>query len=62
MVIEKDARRFIVEMISLEQQLSDFEQTFKRRGLLYLQTNRDYNEIRKRLIEKVCEINSIANT
>lgn len=39
MVIETDARRFIVDAISLEQELTDFEASQKKKGVVFMHTN-----------------------
>jgi hypothetical protein len=61
MVIETDARRFIVEAIQLEKQMSAFETQQKKKGLVFIQNNKEYNELRSQFIGKICEINSVAN-
>lgn len=61
MVIETDARRFIVEAIRQEQAITDFEVNQKKKGLLTGHNNKDYNELRIKFLSKICEINSVAN-
>jgi hypothetical protein len=61
MVIETDARRFIVDAIAIEALITQFEQDHKKGGIVLLQTNKDYNELRGKFIAKICEINSVAN-
>ena len=62
MVIETDARRFIVDSIKYEKQMTDFERQSKKQGLVILASTRDYNVLRAMLLTKMCEINSIANS
>ena len=46
MVIETDARRFIVDGILFEKQMQDYELAQKKKGLVFIQSNKEYNEIR----------------
>jgi hypothetical protein len=62
MVIEIDARRYIVDSVVLEQKLTDFEGLNQKRGQAFIKTNLDYNELRINIISKICEMNAIANT
>lgn len=43
MVIETDARRYIVEAIALEQEMSDFESLMKKKGVVFIHTNKEFN-------------------
>ena len=61
MVIETDARRFIVEAIKLEQSISDCEQNLKKRNMPITPLNKEYNELRSKFLLKICEINTVAN-
>lgn len=62
MVIETDARRFIVDSIKYDKLMTDFERQSKKQGLVILASNKDYNVLRAMLLTKMCEINSIANS
>jgi hypothetical protein len=62
MVIETDARRFIVEAISMEQEMTEFESAMKKKGVVFLHTNKEFNEMREKFIAKMCEVNAVANT
>jgi len=62
MVIETDARRFIVDAIALEQELTDFEASQKKKGVVFMHNNPDFNLLREKFIAKMCEINAVANT
>lgn len=46
MVIETDARRFIVEAIEIEQELTSMEKNFKRKGIFFISNNQEYNDLR----------------
>ena len=61
MVIETDARRFVVEAIKLEQAITDYETSSRKKGVAFLQNNKDYIEVRSKLLQKMCEINAVAN-
>jgi len=41
--------------------MSLFEQTQKKKGLVFIQNNKEYNELRSKFIQKICEINAVAN-
>jgi hypothetical protein len=43
MVIETDARRYIVDVIALEAKMSEYENTEKKKGMIFLQNSREYN-------------------
>lgn len=47
MVIETDARRFIVEAIALEQRLQDFELAQRKQGVAIMGPQHEYNQIRE---------------
>ena len=61
MVIETDARRFVVEAIKLEQSITDYETITRKKGVAFLHNNKDYIELRSKLLLKMCEINAVAN-
>ena len=63
MVIETDARRFIVDAINLEETLTLIEHKEKKKGHIISNTaqNKDFNEARVNFLKKLCEINSVAN-
>lgn len=61
MVIETDARRFIVDAIDTELKLSNIEKNLKKKGLIFIYNNKEYNDMREKFIKKVNEINSVAN-
>lgn len=61
MVIETDARRFIVEAIALELKLGDYESAQKKKGNKAFNGSKEHNELRSLLIAKICEINAVAN-
>jgi vacuolar-type H+-ATPase subunit I/STV1 len=61
MVIETDARRFIVDAIALEQELTTYETEQKKKGVVFVQSQ-DYNKLREGFLSKMCEINAVANT
>jgi hypothetical protein len=52
MVIEKDARRFVVQAISLEKNLQQLEKG---------ETHGDLMEVKRLLIEKINDINPVTN-
>ena len=60
MVIESDARRFIIEAIELERKLTDIENTLSQIDC-NIANNVRYNETRQALVEKLSQINSVAN-
>lgn len=41
--------------------MSNFETQQKKKGLIFIQNNKDYNDLRIEFIGKVCEINAVAN-
>lgn len=46
MVIETDARRFIVDAIKIENQLNNMEKNFMKKGTVFFTNNKEYNELR----------------
>lgn len=61
MVIETDARRFIVDAIQLETKLTDYEALQKKKGNKTYQSSKEYNEKRAQFITNISEINAVAN-
>lgn len=47
MVIETDARRFIVQAIDLEKSLMQFEEQEKKKGSVFFQHSKEYNDMRE---------------
>jgi hypothetical protein len=41
--------------------MSTYEQLQKKKGLVFIQNNKEYNEIRGDFLLKICEINAVAN-
>lgn len=60
MVIESDARRFIIEAIELGEQLNEIEKALSEIDC-NIQNNRQYNETREKLIVKLSMINAVTN-
>lgn len=60
MVIERDARRFIIEAVGIEQELSLLEQG-RNSGSPLLRNDPRYNTKREELIQKMAQINTVAN-
>lgn len=52
MVIEKDARRFVTQAVQHEQLLQKIEKG---------EAKGDKNELRRQLIQRLCEINPVTN-
>lgn len=61
MMIEKNARRMISDSISIEKEIQNIEIREKMRGKILLTTDETYNTMRKKLVEKIAQINSVAN-
>ena len=59
MVIESDARRFIIQAIKIEKELQQLESTNTRGEDLL--NDRDYNSKREELVAQLSQINSICN-
>mmetsp|Transcript_24684 Transcript_24684/g.38405 ORF Transcript_24684/g.38405 Transcript_24684/m.38405 type:complete len:314 (-) Transcript_24684:13-954(-) len=59
MVIETDARRFIIESIKVEQELQDLEGSCI--PIEKLRRDSVYNDKRKELVEKLSQINTVCN-
>ncbi len=46
MVIETDARRFVVDAINLENRMTEIENNLQKKGQFFIQSHKDYNEVR----------------
>lgn len=60
MLIEQDARRFIKEAIDVEREILSVEQRERIKGKTIFESS-DHNKNRKKLIEILNKINSVAN-
>lgn len=60
MVIETDARRFVIQAIGVEKQMTQMEIELERQGE-DLTTNQEYNEVRQQLLAQVAQVNTICN-
>lgn len=60
MIIEADARRFIIESIALEKTLAEEEQKEKQRRKIIM-GSKSIEQIREKLVKLICQINSVAN-
>ena len=58
--IENKSRRFITQAIEIQKELVLYEVRAKAKGKILIESN-DYNKIRKRLVNIICDINKIAN-
>jgi hypothetical protein len=61
MLIEQDARRFIQEAIDIEREITSSEVRERSRGKIIVECA-DYNKNRKKLVEVLNKINSVANS
>lgn len=61
MIIEKDARRFIMKGIEIEQEMKSYEIMEKMKGRIVIRSP-NYDKLRKKFIEICCRINSVANS
>ena len=61
MLIEKDARKRVVSAIGLEKDVLEYERVEKLKGRVVLNCDA-YNELRRRLVEVFCQLNSVANS
>ena len=61
MLIEKDARRFILEAIKYDKEIRTIEAHEKLKGEIIIK-NYEYNVLRKKFAEVCGKINSVANT
>jgi len=60
MVIETDSRRFIIDAIVVEEEMREIETNLDKIGCNVL-LNRQYNEKRQLLIEKLAQLNAVCN-
>ncbi len=60
MLIEKDARRHVVKAIELEGELKSYEMLERLKGRVVIRSAA-YDQMRRRLVEICCQINSVAN-
>ena len=60
MVIETDARRFVIEAIQIEKDMQDLEIRLSSKGKAVL-SNKAYNEKRQELIVQMAQINTVCN-
>mmetsp|Transcript_41605 Transcript_41605/g.63496 ORF Transcript_41605/g.63496 Transcript_41605/m.63496 type:complete len:88 (+) Transcript_41605:1366-1629(+) len=60
MLIEQDARRFIQEAIDIERDIASAEVRERAKGKIMMEST-DHNKNRKRLVEVLNKINSVAN-
>jgi hypothetical protein len=61
MLIEQDARRFIVEALEIEKELFGMENKEKCRGRI-LFDNEEFYKTRRKLVKIIAKINSVANS
>lgn len=59
-MIETDARRHVIRAIELEKEIVSFEAREKLKGKVVLNCT-EYNELRRKLIEKCAHMNAVAN-
>ena len=62
MVIETDARRYIVDSIATSKEILLIEHKNRPKSLASLNLLPNYVRLKAKLIAHICEINSIANT
>jgi len=63
MAIEADARRLVIECISIVQQMKAYESEQRLRGrILNTSADEEYNNLRNKFLRHVCEINKVANS
>lgn len=60
MLIEADARRYITNAVEIEKELMDMEMKEKSKGKIILDSE-EYNNVRKKLVKVIGQINSVAN-
>jgi len=60
MIIENDARRYIVKAINIEKNLENIEIKEKFKGRIVV-NNQKYHTLRGKLCRKISKINSVAN-
>ena len=60
MIIEKDARRYVLKAIEYEKEIEFMESNEKLKGLIVIKSER-YKILRKLFIQICCKINEIAN-
>ena len=60
MLIEKDARRFIIDAIELEKEITSAELRERAKGKIMVDCP-DYNKNRKNLVLLINKINAVAN-
>ena len=61
MIIEKKARRLISDAIILEKEITTIEIREKMRGKILLTTDDSYNSFRRKLVNIIAQVNSVAN-
>jgi hypothetical protein len=61
MMIESDARRYIYEAINAEKEIVSVEILEKAKGKIFIESP-DYNKCRKKLVQVLGQINSVANS
>jgi len=63
MAIEADARKLVIECISIVQQMKAYESEQRLRGrILNTSADEEYNNLRNKFLRHVCEINKVANS
>ena len=60
MVIETDSRRHIIDAIVIDEEMREIEANLQRVGCNVL-NNRQYNEKRELLIQKLAQLNAVCN-
>lgn len=60
MLIEQDARRYIQEAIDIEKEITSAEVRERAKGKILVECS-DYNKNRRKLVEVVNKVNSVAN-
>jgi hypothetical protein len=61
MNIEADARRFVIEAITLCEEMSSFETEQRRKGKVFFTQMEEYNKLRNKFLRQISQINSVAN-
>lgn len=60
MVIETDSRRFIIDAIVIDEQMQEIETNLEEIGC-NVRLNRQYNEQRQLLLQKLSQLNAVCN-
>ena len=59
--IEEQAKKNIIQTVTIENDLTNYEKQQKIKGKIFYHNNPQYHQLRRKLCEKIGKLNSVAN-